>query len=68
MVGAGRVDAGVLAARGVLGALVDVVAVRLHGGLRVALVAHALVRAHLVLARAVAADTCDRTLGHVTNS
>lgn len=59
MVGAGRVDALVLAARRVLRALVDVLAVRLHRGLRVALVAHALVRAHLVLARAVAANTWD---------
>ena len=66
MVGARRVDAVVLAARGVVDALVDVLAVRLDGGLRVALVAHALVRAHEVLAGAVAADARgDGALVHV---
>jgi hypothetical protein len=58
VVGAGRVDTLVLAARRVLGALVDVLAVRLHRQLRIALVAHALVRAHQVLTRAVTAYTC----------
>lgn len=62
VVGAGRVDALVLAARGVLGALVDVLAVGLDGGLRVPLVAHALVRAHQVLARTVTAYACTQTL------
>lgn len=57
VVGTRRVDALVLAARGIFGALVDIFAVRLDGRLRITFVTYALVRAHQVLASAVTADT-----------
>lgn len=58
VVGARRIDALVLAARLVFRALVDILAMALHGGLRVAVVTHALVSPHQVLTGAVAANTC----------